>query len=431
MDNRLIPGSAGEVLLYQDSRMSEAMMRLTVTLTMGIRKPVLEQAVRDLMPRFSQLSARMERVGDDLVLFRNSGEVPVLDEGDLQAEGSDMAGSPALGGHMFRLTVSHKTLHIDWHMSICDERGMSEFAKSLVFRYIQLCGFPVGNDGSINEPDDPTGTVEGIDPYDRLEDIPASRPVWYMDAKAFSAASPEDASPDGYGLQIRIPLSRVKGNLRQYLQQPEAFISPLFSHAIYERHEGEIAQGEYIVSRIRENLRPHFPTASFRTFYSPVTLAYNRKVTEYPFNTILMSQKKLLDAQLRHDALAYSALRLVRSKESVCDTGMQFDRKTDAGKALAAETAHSATFSICNMGNPVIPESLQQYIVEFYPVVTSSVFAYALSVICFKGDIVINVSCRDRDRTVPFRFVELLNGQGMYAFVSDEYTYGKLKYMPK
>lgn len=431
MDNRLIPGSAGEVLLYQDSRMSEAMMRLTVTLTMGIRKPLLEQAVRELMPRYSQLAARLERAGEDLVLVQNSDDVPVFTEGDSMAGGIDMAGSPALGGYMFRITVSHKTIHIDWHMSICDERGMSEFAKSLVFRYIQLCGFPVGNDGSINEPDDPTGTVEGIDPYDRLEDIPASRPVWYMDAKAFSVMSPEDSSRDGYGLQIRIPVSRVKGNLRQYLQQPEAFISPLFSHAIYEKYGRCIAQGEYIVSRIRENLRPHFPTASFRTFYSPVTLAYNRKLTEYPFNTILMSQKKLIDAQLRHDALAYSAQRLVHSNETVYDPDKPFDRKTDAGKTLAEETAQSATFSICNMGNPVIPESLQQYMVEFYPVVTSSVFAFALSVICFKGDIVINVSCRDRDRTVPFRFVELLNGQGMYAFVSDEYTYVKLKYMPK
>lgn len=430
MHDFLLPGSAGELLLYQDSLRSGSVQCFVVSLTMGIDGDVLRQAVNDLMPRFSHLSVGAVTADGSIRLSHIDAKVPVN-----EVSGRDRCRTPenfSAGDYLFRLSFCGKTVFFDWHSALCDERGMSEFVKAVVFRYLCLSGYPVSNDGSVNEPDDHAGRLEGIDPYERLEDFPASRPVWYMDAKAFavpSGAGSESGRENVF--QLRIPLSKVRGQVRQYLSQPEAFISPLFSSVLHEKYGSYIGAGEYIVSYIRENLRPHFPTASIRPFFAPLTLAYNRRIPEYPFNTILMSQKKLMDAQLRLDALAYSANRLVSMTDKVCDDSLTLQQKVSEAERMIGRVASTATFLICNAGNPVMPESLQQYIVDFYPVVPSGIFAYSMSVICFKGELVVTLSGKETDRSVPFRFAELLNMQGIYSFVSDEFGYIPLKYSPQ
>lgn len=430
MNSVLVPGAAGDIYLYQDGKISGAVPRFIVSLTMGIKGELLKRAAEELIVRFPQFAAGISAEGESLVLSpKSGGGIPVEESVSGHNVSEIHIGGPETGGYLFRITYCGKTVFFDWHLSLCDERGMAEFVKSVIFRYIQICGYDIENDGSVKEPDVLSSVAEGLDPYVRLEDIPASRPVWYMDAKAFAVPSllPEEEKV----FQIRIPLSKVKGQVRQYIAQPEAFISPMFSHVLYEKYSSEIEEGEYIVSMIRENLRPHFPTASLRSFFTPLTLAYNRNVTEYPIGTILMSQKKLLDAQLRSDALAYSARRFVKLADNVRDERLSFAEKVAKLSESMRKLSETATFSICNMGNTVMPETLQQYITEFYPVFPTAYFAYTMSIVNFKGEMVVTVVSKDGDRSVPASFVRLLNSQDIYAFISDEFSFSQLGYVPK
>lgn len=432
MQNNPIPGTAGEIFLYQDSRRAGAVHRFVVTLTMHVHRRQLEQALNDLMPRFAQMAVGIRKNGESLEFFRLDAAVPVFEAGgDLVSDILPAIGSEALAGYLFRVSFSHKSIFFDWHLSLADGRGMLEFVKAVVFRYIMLSGFPVKNDGTVKEADDPANAVEGTDPYVRLDDISASRPVWYMDAKAFNI-SPDPGKECGkiHVQQIVIPLSKVKGQVKEYLSSPESFISPLFSHILYERYASEIPQGQYIVSAIKENLRPHFPTASIRAYFSPLTLAYNRKVDEYPFGTILMSQKKLLDAQLKQDALAYSAKRMMRTVQDSCGGDITFREKLErSGKSLDS-AAGTATFSICSLGNVVMPESMLRYIMELYPVAPAGSYAASLSVLNIKGDMVITVADRAEEKTLAVRFADLLNRYDIPAFISDEYWFSQIDYIP-
>lgn len=428
MNNMLIPGSAGEICLYQDGKAAGSVPRFVVSLTMSIRENELKNALSDVIVLFPQLAAGVRVCGESLELYPVNGTIPVTAVSEAALSGLHIGG-PETGGYLFHVTYSGKSVFFDWHLALCDERGMSEFVKAVIFRYLQLCGYDISNDGSVKEVHSQSTMIEGLDPYVRLEDIPASRPVWYMDAKAFSA--PFNEGESDYVYQIRIPISKIKGQVRQYISQPEAFISPLFSHVLYEKYRNEIGDGEYIVSFIRENLRPHFPSASLRLFFSPLTLAYNRNLEEYPISTILMSQKKLLDAQLRNDALAYSAHRLVEMTEGVCDSSLSLSEKISHSSLSLEKVSKTATFSICNLGNTVMPETLQQYITEFYPIFPAAGFAYSLTVVNFKGELLVTVATRDGDRSLPFRFASILNSQDVYAFVADEFRFNQLDYIPK
>ena len=433
LDN-LTPGTAGEIFLYQDSRKSGSVHRFVVTLTMHVHRPQLEKALDDLMPRFPQFAVGVRKEGEKLLLFPTRAKVPVFTAAeDSVTDGLPLVGSADLGGYLFRVSYSHKTVFFDWHLSLSDGKGMLEFVKAVIFRYIQISGFPVKNDGTVKVADEPSNAVEGSDPYERLDDIPASRPVWYMDAKAFCSPVPETSLSSGevHVQQVRVPVSKVRGQVKEYLSQPESFISPLFSHVLYEHFSMQMQQGEYIVSTIKENLRPHFPTASLRSYFSPLSLAYNRKVSEYPFGTVLMSQKKLLDAQLRHDALAYSAKRMMKAAEASCGDGLSFSQRLENCGRCLDMSSDTATFSICNLGNIAMPESLLQYLVEFYPVVPAGSYSASLSVVNFKGDMVITLTDSAGDMSFAGRFVDLLNGYDIPAFISDEFRFTQIRYLPE
>ena len=166
MHNALTPGTAGEIFLYQDSRDAGSVYRFVVTLTMHIHKRYLEQAIEDLMPRFPSFSVGLERSGESLRLVPLENEVPVFECGcDLVSDGLPLIGGPELGGYLFRVSYSGKTLLFDWHLSLCDGKGMFEFVKAAVFRYMQISGYPVSNDGTVKEADDASNSIEGMGGY--------------------------------------------------------------------------------------------------------------------------------------------------------------------------------------------------------------------------------------------------------------------------
>lgn len=173
--------------------------------------------------------------------------------------------------------------------------------------------------------------AEGDDPMVRMDDVNASRPVWYMDAKAV-VPEPVTVSMEQV-VQVRIPLHKLKRDYSELGNVPVTYIAPFFSHAVHEMIAGEMEVGEYVVASVQVNLRPYYPSASLRPYHTPIFLAYNRNLTDYPYGTVLMSQKKLLEAQLKNDTLAYSAQRKIADIEKAYDVKgpmEEVDRNFDA-----------------------------------------------------------------------------------------------------
>ena len=99
--------------------------------------------------------------------------------------------------------------------------------------------------------------------------------------------------------RVHIPTAKMKGIVRDYLSMPSTILSPFFAEALLETHPEDAVPGEYAIAYIQINLRQYFPTTTLRPFFVNLPLAYNRRLPDYPVATVLMSQKKLLEAQLR------------------------------------------------------------------------------------------------------------------------------------
>lgn len=430
-DRPFPPDLDGSIFLYSSDAVCGVVPRFTVSLTMHIDGRVLEEAVNDVIVLFPHMRVRLEKDSSGFVYARNESRIPV----SCCIEKEVLLSDPALNGYLFCVSYSGKTVFLDVHSALLDEKGLASFAKAIVFRYIQLSGYPVENDGSVRALPEGQLHVSVEDPFEKIEDIPAARPVWYMDAKAFHDAAASGGT-SGYrysdrvfdAVQIRIPLQKLRSFVKEYAGLPEILVSSVVSQALYEQYCCEMEKGEYMVASISVNLRRYFPTVSLKPFSTSVSLAYNRRLGEYPFNTILMSQKKLLEAQLKTDALAYNAQRRIADFEKV-QACTDFASRCTAASEIISRKAAQSTYMLRNAGNIGMPESMMRYVTEFYPMYTPSVHPLSFSSIIFRNEVVLTASlvhgylpelCR--------RIVSLMNDNDIYAYISDRFSFIPVRY---
>jgi hypothetical protein len=388
---------------------------------MHIDPSILEQALYEAVLRFPQMAVSLVEEGRERKFISLNAPVPIFDVcSDMP---SDMA-DERLGGYLFRTSYCHKHLYVDYHRALADESGMMAFVKALVMRYLELSGYPVQTDGSVKLMSDEYFQAEGEDPMEKIQDKSASRPVWYMDAKA---VVPERVMGDTEEVvQVRVPVAKLKKDYLDLASIPVTYMAPLLSHALREVYSDQVESGEYIVAEVQINLRPYYPSASLRPYYTPVFLAYNRNLADYPYKTVLMSQKKLLEAQLKNDTLAYSAQRKIADVENAFEFSDSLAALDASFDTLQENANKRSTYNICRIGNVILPESMQRLVSEFYPVIPSSGKSVSVTVTTYKGDLVVTVSGKKYAYDVCSRLVELLRANDIDAYIADRYEFSPL-----
>lgn len=421
MTEYLFPSLCGQTYLYGSKTTESVSSRIVTALTMHIEPDVLEHALAEAVVRFPQMAVGLHVEDDKRTFIPVKGTVPVFRADEPMPE--DFS-DPLLGGYLFRISYEHKHLYIDFHRAIADEVGMMSFAKALVLRYLELCGFPVRTDGSVKLLSGEFFKAEGEDPMTRMEDAYSSKPIWYMDAKAVVPELVEDQ--DEEVVQVRIPLNKLKKDYLELSNIPVTYVAPFLSHAVHEQVCGMMEIGEYVVASVQINLRPYYPSSSLRPYHTPVFLAYNRNLSDYPYKTVLMSQKKLLEAQLKNDTIAYSAQKKISDIEKAFDSSASLTELDDAFDALHNTLSKRSTYGICRIGNVILPESMQRLVTEFYPIIPSAGRSISVTVSTYKGELSVTISGRKYSYAVGRRLVELLLENDIDAYIADRYRFRSL-----
>ena len=423
MTEYLVPSICGQTYLYGSHADASVSSRIVTALTMHIDPSVLEQALSEAVLRFPQIAVSLIEDGQRRTFISLNAPVPVFEAGGQMP--TDMS-DPRLGGYLFRVSYFHKHLYVDYHRALADEPGMMAFVKALVMRYLELSGYPVRTDGSVKLMTDEYFQAEGEDPMVKMQDKFASRPVWYMDAKALVPEVVECAIEEV--VQVRVPVAKLKKDYLDLASIPVTYMAPLLSHALREIYGESIHGGEYIVAQVLVNLRPYYPSASLRPYYTPAFLAYNRNLLEYPYKTVLMSQKKLLEAQLKNDTLAYSAQRKISEIEDIFESAQTLAELDAAFDSMQVNASRRSTYDISRIGNVIFPESMQRLVNEFYPVIPSSGKPVSVTVTTYKGDLVVTVSGKKYAYDVCRRLVELLHANDIDAYIADRYDFSPMMF---
>ena len=418
MKEYLVPSICGRTYLYGRNAGVAVSSRIVSALTMHICPDMLAKALGEAVCRFPQIAVGLAVENGRYVFTPVGKPVPVFEADSQQV--SDFS-DPALNGYLFKVSYHHKSIYFDYHRAVTDEFGMMTFVKAVLLRYLELVGYPVSTDGSVKLLSGDYLEGEGIDAMVAVDDMPASRPIWFMDAKA---ALPEVAEgPQEQVAQIRIPIAKLKKGYLDMVNIPVTYIAPLFSHAVYEQVADKKGSGEYVVASVNVNLRPYFPSLTLIPYGTSVFLAYNRNLSEYPYDTVLMSQKKLLEAQLKGDTLAYSAQRKIADIEKAYDESASIEVLDERFDAMRSSVASRSTYDIAKIGNVVLPDNMQRLVTELYPVVPAGDRLFSVTVESFKNELVVTVSGRESVRTVCSRLVELLHDNSIEAYMADMYSF--------
>jgi hypothetical protein len=416
MKEYLVPSICGRTYLYGNHADASVSSRIVAALTMQIHPDILSASLQEAMDRFPHFAVGIQS-SDGKVVFRQiDTEVPVFEDNASQPV---TFSDPALNGYLFKVTYAHKAVNFDFHRALADESGMMTFVKSVLYNYLERSSYPVVTGGAIKLLSSEFFKAEGDDAMIRLEDVPASRPVWYMDAKAVVPADSDNVEEEV--VHIRVPVAKLRKEYSDIVNIPVTYIAPLFSHAVHELIGGEIETGEYVVASVNVNLRPYYPSATMRPYQTPIYLAYNRNLSDYPYSTVLMSQKKLLEAQLKQDTLAYSAQRRITEIEWACEAPAgEIDERFNA---IQEKARAKSTYDISGLGHVILPESMQRLVTELYPVIPTSGKTFSVTAELFKNELAVTVSGRRDVEQVAHRLVELLKGNEIDAYIVDSYTF--------
>ena len=412
----LVPSRCGQTYIYGFHADASVSSRIVAALTMQIDPAIMAASLEEALTRFPHFAVGLQQDGDRVVFREVNAEVPVFEDDADQPFGFD---DPALNGYLFKVTYAHKTVCFDFHRAMADESGMMTFVKSVLFNYLERSGYPVTTGGAIKLLSSEYFKAEGEDAMPRLDDAQASRPVWYMDAKAVVPTGHDE--PLEEVVHIRVPVAKLRKEYADLVNIPVTYIAPLFSHAVHEMYGGEIEAGEYVVASVQVNLRPYYPSATMRPYHTSVYLAYNRNLSDYPYSTVLMSQKKLLEAQLKPDTLAYSAQRKIADVENAYEGSV--DKIDDRFSELQSRIKAKSTYDIAGLGHVILPESMQRLVTELYPVIPSSGRTFSVTAELFKNELAVTVSGRRNAAVVAARLVELLQGNDIDAYIADCYSF--------
>src|SRR5574344_439010 len=427
-DNYLVIDPGGESYFYGSHLSSGCVPRFNVTMTFKINGDILHQTMQEILKRFPQMAVGIERLKNKYALKAISSEFPVYhDDGNTVRT----IGGKETNGYLFLVSYFGKRITFDFLHVLGDGTGFIIFIKSVIFRYLQLSNFPVKNDGTILTVDQPYSFGEGENAISKIMNIKGSIPSWYESpAEAFQVPDiSTENDPSDTIVEIRIPFNKLYGVTKKYQSSPVTFIEPLFSQAIYEKYKSEIGDNP-IVASIPVNLRPFFPSETTRYFIAVAALAHGKIFLQEDFPTMLLTQKKMLKEQTKPEFLACMAQRQATGMSRLTNLPNTIEEKIAIMDKSIISSLRSYTYIITNMGHIAMPESIGQYIREFFPVLPAAITPFTIAATTWKNEFILSISQRSEDTSICTRFVELLNKFNMFAYISDKYSFHTMKFFP-
>lgn len=427
MNNYLDIDTGGESYFYGSHLNSGCVPRLIVSFTFNVDGAILHQTLFDMMKRFPQMYVGIKRGETKYILIENNSEFPIFHE-----DGNTIRaiGGKDTNGYLFQVCYWEKRITFDFLHALGDGTGFVTFVKSVIFRYLQLADFPVENDGTILTVDQAYTEEEGENAIRKIMNLPASLPEWFNPGAAFQIpGTTTDGDPSDTIVEIRMPFDRLYSIVKSYRSTPVIFIESLFSDAIYEQYKSTIGD-KNIIAFVPVNLRPFFPSATTRYFFTVAVLTHNRDSSQEDFLHLLEAKKKYLYEQTKPEFLAYLVQKQAKGVEMLMSMPCSIEEKTAMMNYGIEAALKSYTYIITNMGNFALPASMASYIADFVPVLPTATIPFTIAFTTWNGQAIFSISQRSDDTSVCRRFVERLNKHDASAYIADVYKFHTMRYLP-
>lgn len=378
----------------------------------------LRQAVGEVVKRFHYF--RLRPFLDDkggLYFMENSIPPRVYeDDGSVKCLGTDET-----DGYMFRILYGKDHIRVMAFHGMADGRGINSFGLSVVYRYLELCGFEMDPEGMITTVDTSVDETETDDLVKRCTEAAAgvSGVGKYKTEKVF--VTPEAHEYYGTDSSKKVLLSWKAKDLIDLCHRvdgtPVTVLSSLIGMAIHRI----FPVGEDTVSpNVPVDLRPVLKSAAQSNFTTNITLPYLTEYVSMPLEVQVAELKKMLASQTDKSVLISGMEGVPGFLEGLKRVPLNDESALASfyGK-MAEATMANTTYLLTNVGVFKVPTKMQPHILDFDGIAPNLEYSpvYALMTMGDSGRLII--SQNSESVVLPEEIVKIMGENGVKVDLKD------------
>ena len=388
--------SYAKIFLYNTNQTVACVPRHIIRMRDKVDPDKLQQAVEQALLRFPHMVLGVEATDTQFVYRRN-----VLPPVVLPFDGVEKRytiGSPDTHGYLFLVGYEGNTITMEYQHSISDGRGFEEFIRCVLFQYLQLCGCPVENDGSVRGMDTLWTPDESANGYEQLADQEFSPDgIWKKPEAAHAWDLTDLGDAPEIVTEVTFPFAALHDYGKSIGVSPLSIVAPLLMRA-FDRKFGE--PDKPVISQIPVDLRPLLPTPTTRYFICFIDLPYLPEYRDLPLEEVFCRTKAFLNSQMEREQLLYRAKAAADRCLQLHEADMPLADKMAAGQKVCKDFVLEDSFLITNVGRFKLPESCMPYVLDYGAILPCAAQPFAMLVSSFGDRMKLSVAQRDHDMQV-------------------------------
>jgi len=410
--------NAAKIYPVLKSSKDSFVFRISVIVKEIVKPEVLQQALLDLTQRFPHMFVRIKHGFFWYYLEANSKKPIVRPEPSLVNQRID---TQANNHFFFSVFYYQNRISLESFHALCDGAGAIEFVKSLVFRYFELRGHEMKNDGTVLTVDQYPKPEEMEDSFAKYADKSGANrekviPAFHIKAKKFIYSESRGVITARLPAESLIPIAKKHGvTVTQYLVA-------LLTYSIHETYIGQIPEKRPIRISVPVNMRRYHPSISLRNFsqYIHTTVYSSKKLT---FEEVLLKIKQDFETEIKPETFQGSInANVYAEKNPFVRILPLFIKKMLLSIIGTRLGARLETATLSNVGIITLPESLTPWVDRFeFNLATAAQAVYGVGVGTYNGLTTISFLRSIYDTNVERRFFTTLATAGAEVTVESNF----------
>lgn len=394
------------------SKIDSGVFRISANLKDVVTPDILSQAVNDLKNRFPSIYVKL-KPGFFWYYFENNEKMPIIKEETPYI--NELIDLSKNNNYRFTVFYYNKRISLECFHSLCDGKGAIEFLKAIVYRYLELLGKKISDEGKVLTVNQIAKKEEIEDSFDKnyTKEVTKYRRV----NKAYHIRDIHFLHYYDTGIiNGKIKVEELLALARKNKATITEYLSALLTYSIYQAYKTDkILKKKPINISIPVNLRNFFSSKTLRNFslFFYTSVSFSEKSLK--FNDILKIIKKEFNKEIDKDKLQSNLNSNVAVEKNFFMKVVPLFLKNIALRMASDILGNSLnTMTLSNLGNIDIPESMKLYIKDFdFTLAGGYLQPNHLAVISCNGIITLSFSRTICDTCIEKIFFKFLSKKGI------------------
>ncbi len=390
-----------------------SVFRLSFILKEQVLPDLLQQAVDDVQKRFPTFFVKIFSGIFWNYLRENQYRLPVTQEAEYPCASIK---SYKNNYHLIKVLYFNRRISVEVFHALSDATGALELLKTVVYRYLTLCGHTIDSEGLVLLPNKQPSRYELQDSFSAY--FKGKDGVRAPQQKAWQIAG-SVYDPIGnnviHGVMEVEPLLKLA---RDNGTTITAYLAAVLIYSIYSQTMKYGAFDDIIAVAVPINLRKLFPSVTLRNFVGVTNLSV-KVIPEFTFEYVLQQATMQLRSAVDKEKLASEAGANVQIEKKVSARIAPLFIKNMGIKYVSKKFGrHAKTITLSNMGEVKLPTDMAGFIERMEFVLFSSKSSpMAAAVACVNGKLTLSFTKNIMEVEIIQQFFSFLAVAGMDILV--------------